>query len=245
MANWPEVTVQICTYNRYDDIRKTVEALVENLTYPNLKWVICDDNSPGTYISRLKRLKLFKDLNAKFISTLQNGGWGVNVNNGLRNIPSPYVFFCEDDYVLEHPLDLRFGVAIMETKPHIGMMRYRGTAGDTVVFHQQEADIRPWLPDYHMGGGVIGRETYLLLDGGSPSLWLYSNGPHLKRRSFHDFYGYYSEGLKLGQTEEHFCHVVKEKMKIPDAPCIAILPDWIRMWWAHIGTSYQGTEFDT
>lgn len=245
MMNWPEVTIQICTYDRYDEIRRTVEALRENLAYPNLKWVICDDSSPGQYVARLKRLKLFKEINAEFIVTDQNGGWGANVNNGLQHIPSPYIFFCEDDYLLEHTLDLRMGVAILEAKPHIGMIRYRGTAGDHVVFHQQEADIKPWLPDWHSGGGVIGKETYLLLDGGSPSLWLYSHGPHLKRRRFHDFYGLYPEGLKLGQTEEAFCHTVKERMKIADAPCIAILPEWIRMWWAHIGKSYQGTEFDT
>lgn len=242
---WPTVTIQICTYDRYDDIKRTVEALADNLTYPNLEWLICDDSSPSIYLSRLKRLKLFRDLNAQFISTETNSGWGSNVNHGLVHIQTPYVFFCEDDYLLEHTLDLRVGVAVMEAKPIIGMLRYRGTAGDTVVYHQQEADIRPWLPDYHCGGGVIGKETYLLLDGGSPTLWLYSNGPHLKHCRFHQFYGLYPEGLKLGQTEEHYCHVVKEGMKRDGAPCIAILPEWIRMWWSHIGTSYQGTEFDT
>lgn len=249
MAEWPDITILLCTYDRYDMIRKTVDALIEHLHYPDDKvhLLVADDSTPGKYISRLQRLKAFKHWDTRFVSTQQNGGWGRNVNNGLKQVRTDYVFFLEDDYVLTRPLDLRVGVALLASKPHIGMLRYRGTAGSRMIMHHFEADIRGYLPDYKESDGtqVPGKVTYLLLDGGSQSLWVYSNGPHLKRvPQFHRHYGMYAEGKKLGATEESFAHVVKDRMKIPGAPCIGILPEWIPLHWQHIGRSYQRTDKD-
>lgn len=244
---WPEVTILVCTYNRLEEIQQTVEALADNLTYPKLRWLVTDDSSPNGYAARLKKLKLFKELGVEVVSTPERGGWGKNVNNGLWNTPSDLVYFTEDDYVLRQRLDLRVGVALLETRRNIGMLRYRGIAGDHLVAHQFESDISAYLPDHQDGVGLPGRVCYWQLDSGSPALYLYSNGPHLKRAAFHTFHGYYPEGLPLGQTEEKFAHIVKDKMKNQwqNAPAIAILPSWVYMWYDHIGTSYQHGELDT
>lgn len=246
-TQFPAVTILICTYNRPDEIRATMEALIDNLAYPNVRVLISDDSTPGRYLSSLKRLKAFKHWPTTFVSTEQNAGWGANVNNGLKHVDTDYVFFLEDDYVLTTPLDLRVGVALMEAKADLlGMVRYRATAGEHMVLHQFEADITGLIPDFHEHHAYVpGRVTYLQLDSGSPSLWLYSHGPHLKHKRFHVFYGAYPEGLKLGQTEESYAHRVKDGMKTHGAPGIAILPGWVTMRWQHIGTSYQGTEADT
>src|SRR5574341_142513 len=134
---FPEVTVLICTYNRPVEIARTVEALEDNLCYPNLKWLVCDDCSPreANYVMYLKDTRLFRELKLEYISTERNSGWGANVNNGMRHVQTDYVFFIEDDYLLMKPLDLRLGMALLEEKPHLGLVRYRGTAGDTPVFH--------------------------------------------------------------------------------------------------------------
>jgi glycosyltransferase involved in cell wall biosynthesis len=249
MTDWPDVTIGIITYDRYDEIRQTVEALAEFVRYSGqLRYVIADDSSPGGYVARLKRLRLFRDLDATFISTETNGngGWGVNANHLLGAVDSEYLLMLEDDYVLTRPLDLDPLVALMEDRPRIGMVRLRGTAGTHLKYTQFEADIRQRCPDFRQGVGVTGKLNFLLINGGSPDLWIYSNGPHLKRRLFHAYHGLYPQGFKLGETEERMAHRVKDGMQEkPDAaPWIAILPDWIAMQWLHIGTSYQKTAAD-
>lgn len=253
----PEVTFQICTYNRLDELTRTLEALKKRvLQYDSkkIKWLICDDSSPDDYRDRIRASKIYRAIEKgsqiDILPTPANSGWGANVNNGLRHIDTEYIFFVEDDYVLNCPLDLEQGVALLETKRDIGMLRYRGTAGDHVIYHQFEADVtgKYRIPKdggaIRQGLGLPNKVTYLQLDSGSPTLYLYSHGAHLKRKSFHNFYGLYPEGLKLGQTEEAYAHIVKDRMKLPNAPAIAILPDWIFMQWDHIGKSYQHTEFD-
>lgn len=250
MANWPDVTIGIITYNRRAEIRHTVEALSQQLTYSGrLRWLVADDSSPGRYIAGLKRLKLFKGLDATFITTEQRSGWGRNANHLLETCETPYLFFIEDDYVLQRPLNLDLGVALMESVKEVGMLRYRATAGAPMVLHQGEAYIGQLMPDYRDGEGAYtqGMVTFCVLDGGSPTLWLYSNGPHLKRvPMFHEFFGRYPEGQVLAKTEERYAHIVQDKMRENPAqsPWIAILPEWINMRWDHIGTSYKGTAED-
>lgn len=243
--DFPIVTVLVCTYNRPAELIRTLTALHENLIYPaeSLRYLICDDATPG-YLAKLKTKAIWKTLKPTFISTEQNGGWGVNVNNGLAHVDTDYVFFIEDDYEARTAINLGAGVAIMQEKPHVGMMRYRGTAGDHLVYHQFEADISAYYPDYQDGVGLPGKAAFLQLDSGSPSLYIYSHGAHLKHKRFHEFYGPYPTGLKLGETEEAYAHVVKDGMKQPGAPGIAIMPDYIPMWFDHIGQSYQHTEAD-
>lgn len=257
MSDLPKIAIQLCTYDRYDEIKRTVEALQDNLKYPHdkISLYVCDDSSPGKYISKLKRLNLFHYWETSFISTPQNGGWGRNVNNGLKQIPEDYIFFLEDDYVLEYPLDLRIGVALLEKKPHLGMLRYRGSAGGHFVFHQFEADLSSFSKessfvnqdDWFEGAKTVPwKVTYLQFDSGSPELYIYSHGPHLKRKNFHSIYGMYPEGLKLGETEEVFAHSVKHRMRTDpqNSAGIVILPEWVVMRWNHIGKSFQHTEMD-
>jgi hypothetical protein len=196
-------------------------------------------------------VKSHKDI--EFISTPERGGWGKNANFGLSYIADElpdvkYIFQAEDDYLLTRELDLKAGVALLETMPHIGMLRYRGTSGDRVLMHQFTADIRALYGNFlESAGASAGFIAYQQFDSASPTAYIYSNGPHLKRAGvfgFHAFYGMYPEGLKLGITEESYAHHVKDLMKKPNAPGIAILPEFIPMWFDHIGESWQGSEHD-
>lgn len=251
---WPDVTVLVVTYDRYATIQKTIAALQKRLEYPreHLHLLVADDATPGDYVERLSNLKAFQPgkewASVRFSVTPQNVGWGANVNYALSQVQTEFVYFTEDDYELKTALDLRVGVALLDSKHHIGMLRYRGTAGTHLVLHHFEADIKAYLPSFLEGEGsmVPGKLTYLQIDGGSPNVWLYSNGPHLKTMRFHECYGLYAEGLKLGATEESYAHTVKDIMQAsPDSALgIAILPEWIPMRYAHIGESYQLSEKD-
>lgn len=248
----PHITIVVVTFRRLNEIRKTIDALLKNVVYPRhkLHWLIADDHSDesnepmGEYVNEIIHTPRYKMLDMAASITPENGGWAKNVNLALSQVKTDFYFFIEDDYAVMKTLDLRAGVAMLLVKPEIGMLRYRGTAGGHVVFHQLEADISAYVPDHQDGVGLPGKLTYCLLDSGSPDLYLYTHGASLRRRSFDAFYGAYPEGLKLGATEEMYAHTVKDLMKTPNAPAIAILPEWIPMYFDHIGESRQHTEFD-
>jgi glycosyltransferase involved in cell wall biosynthesis len=249
----PKIALQICTYNRYDEIQLIVKMLQKHLEYPKelIHLYVCDDSSPGDYIERLQKLKLFQYWETTFISTKKNSGWGANVNNGLNSIQEDLVFFCEDDYYLGQKLPLYAAVALLLVRKNIGMLRFRATAGGHFVYHQFEADISGVLDPIHMMYmdtmySLPQKVTYLQLDSGSHDLYLYSHGPHLKYKSFNEFHGPYVEGKKLGETEDNYAHRVKDRMRSDpyNCPAIAILPEWVTMRWDHIGKSYQHTEAD-
>jgi len=245
----PPVTVLLCTYNRYDLLVETIRRLRENLNYPPelLQWVICDDHSPGQYRNKLAKEKELADLNVKIVTTPENSGWAANVNNGLAAVETDYIFFCEDDYWLNAEIGLNGMVALMETVPGIGMVRARGIAGTSIQAILNEADISAYVPNWVDGFGVAGKINYWQLSTGSATPYLYSNGPHLKHKRFHEFYGLYPTGLKLGQTEESYAHMVKDAAAtrwMDGAPAITILPSDVVMWFDHVGESYQHTDAD-
>ena len=254
MIDLPHIALLVITYNRADILKETLYALQKHLIYPQdkLHVIVSDDSTSSTYLSSFKRTKAFKVFGAKgvdFRSTDERSGWGKHVNNALDYIATAYpqcdyVFQIEDDYVLQVDLDLTLGAALMDSRPNIGMLRYRGTAGTHCIYHQFETDVREY-------GVERDNITYLQMDNASHTLWVYSNGPHLKKLkqtneypSFHEHYGRYLEGAKLGATEENFAHRVIDGMKIGNAPAIAIMPEWVNMHFEHVGTSWQGSTDD-
>lgn len=245
---FPPVTLLIGTYDRLTEIQRTMEALIEYVIYPDhaVRVLVADNHSPNGYLNKLKKLKVFKHWDTRFYTPTTMVSWGEKINGALESVTDDYVIYCEDDYVLSASLDLRVGVALLETSRHIGLLRYGGTAGDHVVFHQLESDISPLLPDWRDAMGGMGKLTYMQFDSGSPTAYLYSHRPHLKHRRFHAYYGMYDEGRKLGDTEEAYAIRVKAMQQgdHAGAPAIAILPEWIPMKWDHIGVSFQHTEHD-
>lgn len=244
MPEFPDITVVLIHYRRLDELKKCIESLRKYLKYPEekLTWIVVDDSGDSQYGELFKSIKKYSTI--EWIETPKNGGFGATFNYANRLVKTEYTLFIESDYILTKALDLRIGAALLETRKNIGMLRYRGTAGGHIVSHQFESNVSDYLPDYQDGVGLPGKLTYLQLDSGSPDLYLWSNGPHLRHKSFTDFYGAYPEGQKLGIAEEAYAHQVRDGMKVFGAPALAILPEWILMHWQHIGDSFQNTEFD-
>lgn len=241
----PTVTAVIITYARPKEIRRTLSGLWENLYYSgDFRFLIADDKTPGNYLQEIE--KWFRGNipgEIQTISTLSNGGWGANANHALDFAQNNVLLFLEDDYILKSPIDITPYVALLMAHEGIGLVRLDGIGGHKIVAHVNETDISDYLPDYRQGMGLQGKLNYFLADRTSRETWLYSNRPHLKHSRFHNFYGEYPVGLKLGATEESFAHAVKDKMALPGAPAIAIPLD-ATGWWDHIGQSYQHSELD-
>jgi len=227
--DWPVVAVCIVTYDREREIKAVIRALREHFHYTgSIKWHIADDSSPQGYLGRITNE--FPEI--KFTHTItKRAGWGANVNKALGYLSNyPYTFLIEDDYVAKRDLDITTGVALMEAKADIAMVRYDGIAGhDTLILRLEEADSR------------VGKFSYMRIDKDSPHLNVYSNRPSLRHTRFHECYGWYPEGVSLGDTETQFAHRVRDKKHCGD---VAILWDGIPRAFDHIGKSRQGSEAD-
>jgi glycosyltransferase involved in cell wall biosynthesis len=227
--NWPDVTVLIVTYDRPREIRETVGALLQFITYDgHIHWHIADDSSPGPYIEDIQRD--YAELGFTATRT-DRAGWGANVNKALQFIKDDYIFLIEDDYVAQRDIDLNRGVAVLDTHKHLGVIRYDGVTGHNgLVLILREAKT------------PVGTVPYMEIDHArSTHLNIYSNRPHLRHRRLHDTIGLYGEGKPLGLTETAYAHRVRNR---DDCPKFAVLNDGISNAFDHIGVSRQGKEQD-
>lgn len=246
MKDLPPITVLVITYNRRAELKQTLKALYNHLYYDGvIRYLIADDSTGGTYrddvLSDVGAARMSEE--TRFVSTPHNSGWAGNFNHAYSHVKDDFVLLIEDDYVLTHPIDISPYAALMLAHDGIGLVRLDGIAGHKAVVHVAETDIGDYMPHYRQGIGLPGKINYFLMDNSSRELWLYSNRVHLKHRRFHDFYGLYPEGLRLGATEESMAHIVKDKMTLAGAPAIAV-PFDANSYFDHIGKSYQWTEAD-
>jgi len=235
--DWPEVTLVLITWNRPEIIRRTLDSLVEHLSYPNLRLHVADDGTGGTYVRDILR-----DYDGKFerlsSSVTDRKGWGANANRALNEV-SNLVYQQEDDYILSRPLDLRLGVLLLRTVKNVGCVRYRGITGHRILAHLREFKTGP---EFRQALSWPGKIDYWELSKKSPELYVYSHGPHLKAvKRFHGKYGWYVEGRKLGYTEEEFAHRVKDG-SYPIR--VAIFPEWVPQAFDHIGKTFKLTKED-
>ena len=149
-------------------------------------------------------------------------GLGANLNY-LLMLTSGYdlVMQMDDDHHLRKPLDLTTHAAHLRTNAQAGAVRLMGVGG-----HRYTASLEG---------------DYWRLHWDGPELYVASNRPHLKHARFHAAYGGYPEGMRLGATEEAFCHQCKDAAKAlgSTAPAVYVPLCQDDSAWSHVGDSWQ------
>lgn len=230
----PLVDVVLVHFNRPHELARSVASLRANLHYPNLRWVVADDYSSEEVFEFIKA-EVQPDA---IFRTKKRSGLGVNTNNALKRLDSDFVFLTMDDRVLTRPIDLRLGVDILYRFEEFGLVRYGGLTGHDVTCRMRELVA---MPDAIFD---VARSRYFvweLLKRLSRFLFVYSGQPHLKHRRFHEAYGPYKEGIKLGATEEEFAHRFIDMEKGPSIICF---PEFVPCYFDHIGHTWQLGEHD-
>jgi hypothetical protein len=140
--------------------------------------------------------------------------------------PSDYLIQMDDDHHLIEPLNLTPHVEKLMKDERAGWVRLMGIAGHN---YRLRMDMQPFA-------------HYLIVDWDSPELYVTSNRPHIKKREFVKRYGLYPEGMKLGQTEESYCHQTKAAALKDANPLRVLVPLDVHTEsaWAHVGDSWQG-----
>lgn len=105
---------------------------------------------------------------------------GAAMNAAFRLADADYVMLLQDDFLLTEPLDLSDGVDWMNSHPEADTFRYSWPGMDRVTVIDQVDGYRRLDPN------------------GS---WPYGDDPHLRRRSFHQRFGWHVEGPPHGAGE--------------------------------------------
>lgn len=235
--DWPNVMVGIPAYNRPDTICMTIGLLINSLKYSgNVHIVVSEDGDFQATVEAVMKERRADSacfpaitITGKHIGTVTivkgpQKGLGANLNHLLGIAETngyDFIINMDDDHWLMKPLDL---------DPH--------------VKHLLEDEQAGWIRFYGIGhhdyvGELRGRYWYVRWN--SPSLYITSFRPHLKHIRFHKWFGKYPEGLKLGQTEESFCHQCKDIARKKGGPRV-LVPLLGDLDWEHgIGVeSWQG-----
>jgi glycosyltransferase involved in cell wall biosynthesis len=246
---WPELTVLVLTYKRPDAIRRTIESYREQSNYPlqNTRFLIADDCSGDGYTADLLNDPCLHGVRVTTSVTPANSGFGANANRALAQVQTPYVYFTEDDWVAEYRLDIKRAIAIMEIERTIAVMRMSGPSGTDVTLRSHETDISARLPNYMDGNGFIlaGRASWFSIGSDSPTLYTYSNRPHIRRGDSLNTIGQFVEGKSIGYTEDSYAHMCKGKSSPLFNLHVACMPDYYMQRYQHIGhDSWQKSDVD-
>lgn len=123
----PPVAVIMTTHDRTDTALEVVDSLVANLRYDNLIWYIADDRSSAGHVDRL--VERFRKLGVDDVRTTatndEHFGLGASLNNALSMAfeECDVVLTTEDDWLLNHELDISGHVRFITENDNIGSIR--------------------------------------------------------------------------------------------------------------------------
>lgn len=204
MSNYPFVAILVITYQRADILRQTLRGLVDHLAYEGeVVYVVADDSSTDHTAEVVIDHRIESQARVLMVTT-DRGGLGANANNGLRAAfgMAEYVLQLQDDMELLTTLDLT---------PHV----------DWLMHHEQDGFIRLWGVGGHRYTATLD-ERYWRIDWSCDELYIPSDRPHLKHKRFHDAAGWYPEGLKSAETEDHWSHQCKNIAKATGLPFVLV-----------------------
>lgn len=229
-SEWPEISVIIPTYNRPKILLETIVRLHNFLRYSGVitYHVGIDGEHDRAAYMLVNTVPEIHEHTRLYYGP--NKGLGANLNALLEATASDFLFQLDDDHHLLEPLNLDRHVRQLIENDNAGWIRLMGIGGHT---YQATLHGTYWYIDWNSHGDY--------------ALYIPSMRPHLKHRRFHNFYGMYPEGKKLGETEEAFCHQCidtfnKRKYNTTegDAPYVLVpLNSNSESAWAHVGESWQ------
>lgn len=179
------VTLLITHYNRSSSLERLLAAFSDlNVSFYDI--VVSDDGSKKEHVDYIENLK--SKFKFTLVTTPKNSGLGNNINKGQDAVKTAYTLYVQEDFVPLECFSRHFenGLKIMTED--------RDT--DSVRFYSY---IRyPHLKPFRDGfSQMIFDKWSLNLDKAT----MYSDHPHLRRSTFMEKFGRYTEIKKSDQTE--------------------------------------------
>ncbi len=183
------VTLLITHYNRSGSLERLLKACRElNYTFEDI--VVSDDCSDADHFEALEELA--KEYNFSLIAAVENKGLGHNINKGQAAIKTPYTLYVQEDFIPypafgEHFFD---GFRMMEERKELDFVRFYSYIKYPHLkpFEKgfSEMVYKPWSPFYY-------------------KIYYYTDHPHLRRSTFIEKFGEYTEGVSVDRSEYRMC----------------------------------------
>ena len=213
---FPDITVIIPTMNRVSILIGTLQRLVAGLAYSgSISYLIGNDGDHN--LERVLRAEGFSENQFRVLNHSERKGLGGNYNRLIETSETDIMLSTQDDYFLTRTLHLDEHVLKLQEDESAGWIRLRLTQGQ----------------DFN----AIVKHRYWEIQWCSAGYYIASDQPHLMHRRFHDAYGFYDEGLRVGDTENNWCWRTKALgQENPEWPKVLIPVDWsCDSSWVHVG----------
>lgn len=213
---FPDITVIIPTMNRVSILIGTLQRLVAGLAYSgSISYLIGNDGDHN--LEKVLRAEGFSENQFRVLNHLERKGLGGNYNRLIAASETDIMLSTQDDYFLTRTLHLDEHVLKLTEDESAGWIRLRLTQGQ----------------DFN----AIVKHRYWEVQWCSTGYYIASDQPHLMHRRFHDTYGLYDEGLRVGDTENNWCWRTKALgQENPEWPKVLIPVDWpCDNSWVHVG----------
>jgi hypothetical protein len=229
MSDLPKLSICLATYKRTEEALRTIRSTCDNLGYPKelRSWFIADDGSPKEHHEAILSLleekgeNILGHHNERFRhpgrEDTHSCGIGWNRGLGICHQNSDFVLWEEDDWELEHPLDLIPYVNLLQNREDVGICSFR---------------ILSVGADVH----TVGFEGRHYLKYLRTTQYAYSGNPHLRHARYTRRYGWFAEDRNPGLIELH----MDDQYRLATENLIDIWrPLDISVWggWAHIGST--------
>jgi glycosyltransferase involved in cell wall biosynthesis len=203
MPNLPLVSVIFITYKRLDLLRKTYDSFCKVCKYPNLELILCDDGSPIKTQEEMTKIYF-----NKYLFSDKNRGLANNQNKGIVAANGEYILHLQDDWLCHGPGDfIEAALDVFDASPEIGIIRFWSFPEFTVPYDVCETKNGNKFRLYRANANHLrSRHDYV-----------YSDRPHIKRKSFHVAIGHYREDLYMNDMEIEFCERLSQHPEIRGA----------------------------
>lgn len=183
--HFDNVTLLITHYNR----SKSLERLLDHFSRTNSSFheiVVSDDGSQKEHLDYIEVLKNRYDIT--LITTATNRGLGHNINKGQDAVKTAYTLYVQEDFVPLEPFDEHFqhAVSFLEDDKSLDIVRFYA--------YQKFPKTKP----YKYGFSKMIFDPW---SGNVNKSTMYSDHPHLRRSSFFNKFGRYSEMKNPEKTE--------------------------------------------
>ena len=180
------IFILLTTFNRTELALITINSVLANLRYENIKILIADDGSDEGHLSQVREACGDYCVDAY---NSQRRGVGHGMNWGLkrtRELGGQILLVLEDDWEILKPLSIDTHIRLLLNHEDIGMIRFGYLSAG-------------------LNGTVIARENHLWLRlDANGNQYRYAGHPHLCHLRLHDEVGFFKEGLAAGANELNF-----------------------------------------
>ena len=183
----PCITVALLTHNRTNVACATIDHLVKNLKYPNLKWCISDDRSTDKNHVEILVQRFLKN-NIRDVKVLRTDdehyGLGASMNNALKYAwtNGDIVLTMEDDWILQKELDLTYYAKILREDENVSLIR--------LCYIDQRHILEP----YNENLDSVRQST---------NNFIFNNQCGLRHKRIYDFLGYNKENCNGDDQEKY------------------------------------------